>query len=67
MEIVHRIIWNYRATLWFMCKFTFWSDIDKLFANQSHASLDMFVANLFKRGQISLTVAGDTNQLDTSL
>ena len=67
MEIVHRIIGNYGATLWFMCKFTFWRDIDKLVANKSHASLDMFVTNLFKRGEISLTVAGDTNQLDASI
>lgn len=67
MEVVHRIIGNYRTTLWFMCKFTVWSDIDKLVSNKSHASLDMFVTNLFKRGEIRLTVAGDTNQLEASL
>ena len=67
MEVVHRIIGNYRTTLWFMCKFTFWRDIDMLVPNKSHASLDMFVTNLFKRSEISLTVAGDANQLVTSL
>ena len=67
MEIIHRILWNYWAVFRFVFKFTFWRDFDKLVANKSHASIDMFVANLFKRGEISLTVAGDTNQLDTSL
>ena len=67
MEVVHRIIWNYGSFFRLVFKFTFWRDIDNLVSNKSHASLDMFVANLFKRGEISLTVAGDTNQLDTSL
>lgn len=66
MEIIHRILRDYGAVFRLVFKFTFWRDINKLFANKSHASLDMFVSNLFKRGEISLTVAGDTNQLDAS-
>ena len=66
MEIIHRIIGNYGSCFRFVFKFTFWCDIDNLVSNKSHASLDMFVANLFKRCEISLTVAGDTNQPDGS-
>ena len=51
MEIIYRVIRNYGPTLRFMCKFTFWRDIDNLVANKGNASLDMCVSNLFKRGE----------------